>query len=198
MHQIFVGDKPIVLTSEVKEETNFKNYLLDTVNIGKVLKDLQSKKVAAVHLIDSDEENRLKKFLKLLPNVIAAGGKVFNSKGQVLFIYRNNKWDLPKGKAERRETIDKAAIREVEEETGVLGLSITKPLEMTYHIFKRNGKYRIKITYWFEMHTDYDGELFPQEKEGITKVVWLNGDQMKVALSNSYANIKLLVNEDQI
>ena len=198
MLQIFVGDKPIILTSKVEQETNFKNYLLDTVNIGKVLKELKSKSVASVRLIDSDEKLMLKKFLKLLPNVIAAGGKVYNSNGEVLFIYRNNKWDLPKGKAESRETIDKTAIREVEEETGVSGLSIIKPLEMTYHIFKRNGKYKIKVTYWFEMETDFAGELFPQEKEGITKVEWLNGDQMKVALANSYANIKLLVDHSTL
>ncbi|MBN4084912.1 NUDIX domain-containing protein, partial [Flavobacteriaceae bacterium AH-315-B10] len=127
------------------------------------------------------------------PNVIAGGGKVYNNKGEVLFIYRNNKWDLPKGKAESKEAIDKTAIREVEEETGVKGLKITKPLEMTYHIFKRNGKYRIKITYWFEMKTNYDGLLSPQENEGITKAEWLNPKQITKAMENSYANIKLLV-----
>ncbi|MBT8253985.1 MAG: NUDIX domain-containing protein [Flavobacteriaceae bacterium] len=194
MEQIFVGDKPIILTSKVEQETDFKNYLLDTVNIGSVLKELRSKQISAIRLIDPDKTNRLKKFLKLLPNVVAAGGKVYNSKGEVLFIYRNDKWDLPKGKAESGETIDKTAIREVEEETGVQGLAITKPLEMTYHIFKRNGKHKLKITYWFEMQTEFDGDLFPQEKEGITRVEWLNNDQMEVALANSYANIKLLVN----
>ena len=193
MYQIFVGDKPIILTTRVEQETNFRNYLLDTVNIGKVISEIKQKHIASIRLIGSDKDTMLKKFLKLLPNVVAGGGKVYNDKGEVLFIYRNDKWDLPKGKAESRETIDKTAIREVEEETGVTGLSITKPLEMTYHIFKRNGKHRIKITYWFEMKTSYDGELLPQEKEGITKVQWLNENQVDIALNNSYANIKLLV-----
>lgn len=193
MFQIFVGDKPIILTTKVEHETNFKNYLINSCNITKVIKDLGKKENASVRLIGSSKDTLLKSFLKLLPNVIAGGGKVLNGNGEVLFIYRNNKWDLPKGKAERNETIDKTAIREVEEETGIKGLEITKPLEMTYHIFKRNGRYRIKVTYWFEMKTSYKGDLTPQEKEGITKVEWLNKDQMKVALSNSYANIKLLV-----
>ena len=194
MYKIFVGDKPIILTTKVKQETNFKNYLLDTVNIGKVIREIKQKKdIASIRLIDKNPDTLIKKFLKLLPNVVAGGGKVFNDKGEVLFIYRNDKWDLPKGKAEAKETIDRAAIREVEEETGVTGLSITEPLELTYHIFKRNGKHRIKITYWFEMKTSYDGKLIPQEKEGITKVEWLNKKQMKEALNNSYANIKLLV-----
>jgi 8-oxo-dGTP pyrophosphatase MutT (NUDIX family) len=193
MYKIFVGDKPIILTTKVERETNFKNYLLDTVAIGKVIKDLQKKNIAAVRLIGKNEETLIKKFLKLLPNVIAGGGKVYNDKAEVLFIYRNKKWDLPKGKAERKETIDKTAVREVEEETGITGLSIVKPLEMTYHIFKRNGKHRIKITYWFEMHSNYDGPLIPQEKEGITKVAWLNKEQAQEALNNSYANIRALV-----
>ena len=89
-----------------------------------------------------------------------------------MFIFRNGKWDLPKGKAEAKETINFTALREVEEETGITGLSITKPLEITYHIFKRNDRNYIKVTYWFEMYSEYDGKLIPQEKEGITK---LNG-----------------------
>jgi len=193
MVKIFVGNKPIILTTQVGPETNFKNYLLKTVNIGKVIKELNSTKLQSVRLIHHDETKLLPKFLKLLPNTIAGGGKVFKNTGEVLFIFRNGKWDLPKGKAEKNETIDKASIREVEEETGVEGLEITKPLEMTYHIFKRNGKHQIKITYWFEMKTDYDGPLIPQEKEGITKVEWLNAVQMKLALENSYGNIKALI-----
>lgn len=193
MHKVFVGDKPIVLTSKVEMETNFKNYLLDTVNIGKVIRDLRNSHLSEVRLIHKNPDKLLSKFLKKLPNVIAGGGKVYNEKGEVLFIYRNDKWDLPKGKAERKETIEETSIREVEEETGVKGLKITKPLETTYHIFKRNGRHRIKITYWFEMKTTFSGKLYPQEKEGITKVEWLNKKESVKALENSYANIRILV-----
>ena len=137
----------------------------------------------------------LKKFLKKAPNVIAGGGKVYNDKGKVLFIYRNGKWDLPKGKIEKKESIEEGAMREVEEETGVKGLKIMKPLDKTYHIFKRNGRYRIKITYWFKMYTEYDGKLVPETSEGITKVKWLSKKKIKKALKkdNSYANIRELV-----
>jgi len=193
MHKVFVNNKPILLTTQVEKETNFKNYLLNTVHIGKVIKDLKGTNLESARLIDSDENNLLKNFLKLLPNVVAAGGKVYNEKGEVLFIYRNDKWDLPKGGAKKGETIDQTAIREVQEETGVEGLSITKPLEMTYHIFKRNGRHKIKVTYWFEMKTNFKGELLPQAKENITKAEWLTKEQIDIAMNNSYANIKLLV-----
>ncbi len=193
MTTIFVNDKPIVLTTEVGLETNFKNYLLDTVHIGKLIKELNNTPLEGARLIGKKERKLLKKFLKKLPNVIAGGGKVLNHKGEILFIYRNDKWDLPKGKAEGKETIEETALREVEEETNVTGLKITKPLETTYHIFKRNGRLKIKVTYWFEMTTDFEGTLEPQEDEGITKVEWLNPIQITEAMKNSYANIRILV-----
>ena len=193
MYQVFVGDKPIVLTDKVELEQGFKNYLLDTVNIGKVIRELNKTDLREVRLIHHKKEKLLKKFLKRLPNVIAGGGKVYNDNGKVLFIYRNDKWDLPKGKIEGNESIERTALREVMEETGVGGLEIVKPLETTYHIFKRNGRHKIKITYWFEMRTSFTGHLVAQENEGITRVEWLNGSQMHEALDNSYANIRMLI-----
>ncbi|NRB58426.1 MAG: NUDIX domain-containing protein [Winogradskyella sp.] len=193
MYTIFVGQKPIILTTKIEKEINYKTFLLKSVNIGKVIKLLVSTDLKGVCLVDKHKDKLLKLFLNLLPNVVAGGGKVYNDKKEVLFIYRNNKWDLPKGKIENNETIENTSIREVEEETGVNGLRITKPLPTTYHIFKRNGKHKIKITYWFEMETKYNGKLYPQIKEGITKVEWLNEKASLEALENSYANIKLLM-----
>lgn len=193
MYRVFVNDKPIILTTKVKKEKQFKNYLLSTVNIGKVIKELNTTDLESVHLIGKNEEKLLKSFLKKLPNVVAGGGKVFNENGEVLFIFRNDKWDLPKGKIEGKESIEETALREVEEETQVNGLKIVKPLETTYHIFKRNGRHQLKITYWFEMVSAYKGKLEPQQNEGITKVEWLNPRQIKGAMENSYANIKILV-----
>lgn len=193
MYRVFVNDKPIVLTTVTEPETHFKNYKLKDVKLSKVIRKLNTTDLQEVRLIHKNENKLLKKFLKKLPNVIAGGGKVYNDKGEILFIYRNDKWDLPKGKVEGNETIEQTALREVMEETGVAGLEIVKPLETTYHIFKRNGRYKIKITYWFEMKTNFSGVLYAQEFEGITKVEWLNPKQINNALKNSYANIKLLI-----
>jgi len=194
MYQIFVKDKPIILTTKVEKEKDFKNFLLKDADMFVVLKTLSSKKYNSVRLVYQEKGNLLKAFLKKLPNIIAGGGKVYNDKGEVLFIFRNEKWDLPKGKAESKEAIENTALREVEEETGVKGLKIVKPLETTYHIIKRNDKLIIKITNWFEMKTTYTGKLLPEEGEGITKVEWLNDKASSIALENSYANIRLLFN----
>ncbi len=193
MQKIFVGNKPIVLTTKVESESGFKNYLIDTVDINKVLHHLKKEKYKSIRLIGENQELLLKKFLSLLPNIVAGGGKVLNAEGKILFIFRNGKWDLPKGKAEHKETIDQTALREVEEETGIRGLTITKPLEITYHIFKRNNQYFIKKTYWFEMFSDYSGDLKPQIKEGITMVKWIGPKKLKKVKTNIYANIEALI-----
>lgn len=193
MQKIFVGNKPIVLTTKVESESDFKNYLIDTVDINKVLHHLKKEKYKSIRLIGENQELLLKKFLGLLPNIVAGGGKVLNAEGKILFIFRNGKWDLPKGKAEHKETIDQTALREVEEETGIRGLTITKPLEITYHIFKRNNQYFIKKTYWFEMFSDYSGDLKPQIKEGITMVKWIGPKKLKKVKTNIYANIEALI-----
>jgi 8-oxo-dGTP pyrophosphatase MutT (NUDIX family) len=193
VHTIFVGDKPIILTSDYTFEENHKVFLLRSVSIGKVIQLLNKTVLQSIHLVDRDKENLMKRFLKLLPVTVAGGGKVYNSERKILFIFRNDKWDLPKGRAESKESIEETALREVEEETGVKDLSIVRPLQTTYHIFKRNGKHRIKVTYWFEMTSDYKGTLTPQKKEGITQVEWLNAKETVKALDQSYANIRTLI-----
>ena len=115
-----------------------------------------------------------------------------NLKNEVLFIYRFDKWDLPKGKLEKDESIEDCAIREVEEECGVTNLNIKEPLETTYHIFERKNKTILKITYWFLMKTDFSGVLIPQAEEAIKEAVFKNEFDTKIALQNTYENIKLL------
>jgi len=185
MYQIFVKDKPIILTTKVEKEDDFKNFLIKDADMEVVIRTLSLKKINSVRLIHENEEELLKLFLKKLPNVIAGGGKTYNEKGDVLFIFRNGKWDLPKGKTERNETIETTALREVAEETGVDGLEIIRPLETTYHILRRKGKLKIKITYWFEMKTSFSGTFIPQENEGITEVAWLDAKAVINALENS-------------
>ncbi|MCB0461515.1 MAG: NUDIX domain-containing protein [Flavobacteriaceae bacterium] len=193
MYKVFVNDKPIILTSEISEDKLYKTYPLKYVDLPKVVRDLKRGNNKGVYLYHKNKDKLLKKFLKKFPNVIAGGGKVYNNEGKVLFIFRNDKWDLPKGRIEGNESIEEGAIREVEEETGVKNLTITKPLNTTYHIFKRNSRYKIKITYWFEMYTSYNGDLLPEASEGITKVKWLGKKKQAKALKNSYANIRELM-----
>ena len=111
MYTIYVGNKPIYLTTNPESAEGFKTYKLGSVNLPRIIRKLNRTDLEGVFLVHKNEDKLLKKFLKKLPNVIAGGGKVFNDKKEILFIYRNNKWDLPKGKIEKGESIEETAIR---------------------------------------------------------------------------------------
>ncbi|MCB0375468.1 MAG: NUDIX domain-containing protein, partial [Sinomicrobium sp.] len=194
-YEVFINEYPIILTNTIGRETDFKLFLLDTFSIEEILKQFHEGCIAKAHIYYPDAELLIKKFRHKIPAITAAGGLVRNAKGEILFIYRNGKWDLPKGKLNRREITEQAAVREVEEETGVKGLIVDEFIKKTYHIFKNNGNYRFKETYWYAMHTDYDGALVPETKENIEEVVWKNSEQIREALKNSYLNIKHLLAE---
>lgn len=195
MYKVFVNDKPLFLTDKIEKETDFQLFLLDSVDIDKIIIKYFQNKIDKAFLYHPDEKEILKKIKEKIPVQKAGGGVVFNPKGEVLFILRSGKWDLPKGGVEKHEEMEETAIREVEEETGVSQLKIVRKLPKTYHIFKRNGKYKLKITTWYEMTSDFDGPLVGQIEEDIEQVAWLNKEQIREAMNNSYENIKLLVDE---
>ena len=192
MYQVFFKKKIILLTDVLEEGKDFKSFPIKGVKLKKVIKLLNKKNTNSVHLFHKNKDKLLKYFFKLIPTVIAAGGKITNSKSETLFIYRNDKWDLPKGKAEKNEQLPQTALREVKEETGIKEVSINKPLDITYHIFRRNNEYRLKVTYWFDMFSDYEGIFLPQLDEGITDVKWVKKADLEEVKINSYPNIRLL------
>ena len=197
MYKVFVNDKPLFLTNQIFKETDFQLFLLDSVDIKQLIVKIFQNKIHKAYLYYPDEKVIMKKLKDKIPVNKAGGGLVYNQKGEVLFIFRNGKWDLPKGGIEKKEEIEDTAIREVEEETGVTGLKITRKLQKTYHIFKRNGNYKLKITHWFEMQTNFEGTPAGQLDEGIEKVEWKNPTQIQEALDNSYENIKLLFESEK-
>jgi len=192
MYKVFVNDKPLFLTNKIEKETDFQLFLLESIDIKKLIVKIFQNKIQKAFLYHPDETLLLKTLKSKIPVVKAGGGLVKNAKGEILFIFRNGKWDLPKGGTEKNETMEQTAMREVEEETGVNGLSIVEKLQKTYHVFKRNGRYKLKITTWYEMNSTFEGIAEGQEEEGIEKVVWVNPKEIPELLENSYENIKLL------
>ncbi len=122
--------------------------------------------------------------------VTAAGGIVCNAEGRKLMIYRNGRWDLPKGHLEQGETIQECAMREVEEETGVGGLTILRPLCITRHIYIMQGEWEIKSTHWYLMSSTHTADLTPQTEEGIDQVKWCSEEHIKEFLPSSYPTIQ--------
>lgn len=192
MYKVFVNDSPLILTNRLSETVNGNYFLLNGRSIKDAISALANNTLGEAYIYHPNNEEILKKFTNKIPLVVAAGGVVTNKKGKVLFIYRNDKWDLPKGKLDKGETLEECAIREVIEETGVQDLIIENFLKTTYHVFKRNGKYKLKEVHWYAMKTSYDGKLRGEKKEGIVRVKWKGPQKIKLALENSYTNIRIL------
>ncbi len=127
--------------------------------------------------------------------ISAAGGIVRNNSGDILFIFRNAVWDLPKGKVEKYETPEQSALREVIEETGLSALSIKTKLPCTYHTYTENNIDILKRTHWFEMIAERNEKFIPQKEEGITEIKWVNYNNTESILKNSYLSISNLLHD---
>ena len=191
MYKVFFNQKPIFLTTELVLQTDRTPVMFIKFSSPEnIVKALKSKKTDCLYLYHQKEDKLWMHFLRHFPIIEAAGGLVRHQDGRFLFIFRNDKWDLPKGRIEKNEPIRIAAVREVEEETGVDGLEIVKPLIETFHVFNRNGKYKLKKTFWFEMKTASTVTLIPQLNEGIEQAVWVLEKEIPQKFENAYENIK--------
>lgn len=127
---------------------------------------------------------------------IEAAGGVIEKNNKILCIKRLGKWDLPKGKLDKNETIENAAIRECEEECAVKNLKIVKQLPSTFHLYPYKNSFALKQTFWFHMKTNYDKCLIPQTEEDITEVKWFTKQDINdIVLNNTYLTIKDVLNE---
>jgi len=121
--------------------------------------------------------------------IVAAGGVVSNSAGNVLFIERLGLWDLPKGKVEKNESIETAAMREIIEETGIQSLQNQKFLGSTFHIYWLKDKFILKESVWYSFTTLDNNVLIPQQEENITKAEWILPSKIEEVLRHTYPSI---------
>src|SRR5262245_43144571 len=131
MHiKIYFGDKPVYLCDEIDKELNEILHHpdavfideLSTAAIKSLFHEIVKEEFHAGVVWKQDLEKLKKAFFKHFHLIEAAGGIVQNDKKELLFIHRLGKWDLPKGKIEKKESPETCAVREVEEETGVTNL----------------------------------------------------------------------------
>ena len=194
MYKVFFNQKPLILTNEIQDFSDNEPLLfIKYTSVAQIIKALKSSKNRKVFLYHKDSDKLWKSFKKKFPVVEAAGGLVKRTDNKLLFIFRNNKWDLPKGGIEKKELIIEAAQREVVEETGVLDLIVQKQLSETFHIFKKGKRFRLKKTYWFKMSTSYMGKTNPQTEEGIKKTEWVSKEKIDEILNDAFENIRIIV-----
>ena len=140
--------------------------------------------------IPSDDiEGTYKAICSEFLEVNAGGGLVSNRRGDYLLISRNGLWDLPKGHQDPGEDIAVTALREVQEETGIMDLELRELICITDHCYRRNGIWHLKHTWWYDMlHTD-PADLTPQTEEDITKAAWVAKSSLPPYLLNTYPSI---------
>ncbi len=192
MYKVFISEKEVsFLSIEHLKKNDFNVCFLEEI-LGNRYDFLISKLQVnnSLKIVCPNPMVDMMTFFNEFDLVLAAGGLVEREK-EFLWIYRNNKWDLPKGKKEINEDMETTAIREVQEECG-LGkeLSIEKFLISTFHTYSIKDIPILKRTDWFLMNYKGSENLKPQLEEGITKVVWVSIDKSESLSMLSYSSIR--------
>lgn len=184
MYKVFIDNKAVVF----KINPNFKQDYLSKKEIWQNINWLLDSSMDGI-IIEIKNDKQFWKVFKDYKYIEAAGGLV-QKKDKFLFIKRNGKWDIPKGKIEKGEGIKKAAVREIEEECGLIKPKIKQHLVNTWHTYEMNGKLYLKRTYWFWLNEGKkQSKLTPQGEEGITKVKYLPLSKFKKVQKNTYQSI---------
>lgn len=134
----------------------------------------------------------LKETFKMAP---AAGGVVVKD-GKFVGIVRNGIPDLPKGHIEKGESPEQAALREVQEETGIGKLQIVKELPSTWHCYQVGEEWRLKRTYWYLMESENTIQPKPQTEEGISEIKLVGNEEIEDFLKNTFRSISEILGED--
>ena len=202
MYKVFVNNQTIHFVKKIEL------HLFDIENID--IQQFQSKRFLIENITDFLNQDIITDLYIYCPKDIseifsffkskfieikAAGGIVCNKKDEVLMIFRRGKWDLPKGKLNKSETLAHCAVREIEEETSVSELEIIRKLPDTYHIYLEKEKQILKHCYWFQMKTTSETLPLPQTEEDITDVRWVRKERLSDILNNTFPSVKFIINK---
>lgn len=194
MYKVFLKDRTIYLGENFSDSFLQKKGLFYKYRNQAELKEVihafyGMAGIRKLRIFHHDMEALTAAFKACFSCINAGGGVVLNSRGEYLAIKRNGSWDLPKGKLEKGEDFKTAALREVEEETGLQGIEVAHLLVSTFHVYRISRKLVLKETQWFEMH--YPGTENPvlQSEEGITASRWVKPGKSGFVQKNTYKSI---------
>ena len=143
MYKVFISERPLIIRPREGADVELKGGELhfhcseneDIIQLISLLED--NPQVKSVHAYNNEPDVLFSTLKSHFSVVEAAGGLVQNKKGAYLFIFRRGKWDLPKGKIDKGESEEDAAVREVSEECGI-PLPASKKTQNNARIF--NGQ----------------------------------------------------------
>jgi 8-oxo-dGTP pyrophosphatase MutT (NUDIX family) len=193
MYKVFFNDRILYLTDDILSEDFSREEVLHLQNLDELQATVQNFSARVdleiLALYYPDIEQLFVRLISFFRFIEAAGGLVKNPLGEFLVIFRNGKWDLPKGKLDRGEKTEVAATREISEECGISGQKQIRFLTETYHTYEENHQQILKKSVWYEYFYDGEETPRPQIKEGITDVRWLKSWELKMVFENTYPSI---------
>jgi ADP-ribose pyrophosphatase YjhB (NUDIX family) len=191
MYKVFFNEKIVLLTDDFIRNFQVRHGIFYKYRNVEDLKELlelywKVKRIDTLFIFHHDIEELRERFKSCFHQVYAAGGLVRNTDGSYLVMKRRGKWDLPKGKVNRHETFEQAAVREVTEECGLHGLEIISPLLSTYHSYYLDDQVILKRTCWYEMLYTGHEEPIPEQEEDISEIFWMSGEDIRNISGNTY------------
>lgn len=190
LYRIYINDNTLIIADKIPSHAeDVQQVELDGFEFTTFYKGLAKSAANQYILISEDPKAVLQQIKKSLTIIKASGGLVKNAEDDFLFIFRNKKWDLPKGKVEKGEGMRDAGVREVEEECGVKINTNGEKLCKTYHVYEMGTKLVLKKTNWYSMTVKGVPKLVPQKEEGITKAEWVSAKDLKPIVKNTYPSI---------
>lgn len=198
---VYILNKPVYLCDELDSHLQQLHHQPETVFIDELnahtvktmLREIALPDIKQGIFLHPDLEALKKQFFKKFTRHVAAGGLALNPDGELLLIYRKGFWDLPKGHLEKGETLEECALREVQEETGLLHLRLSYALCTSYHTYEHGTHHILKESHWFVMDAAGSQPLLPQIEEGIERIEWVPIARLKTYLDNAYPSIREVI-----
>jgi 8-oxo-dGTP pyrophosphatase MutT (NUDIX family) len=195
--KIFFNDKPLFLCDVIDD--TIQPYIhhddaifideLNTHTIKTMIREMELPQIHAGVFYHKNLDELKKAFFKKFTFIQAAGGLVQNEKKDILLIFRKGKWDLPKGKLDKGESLEDCAVREVEEETGLRNVKLIAPLTVTYHTYHEGARFILKESHWYTMKVHGEQKLVPQKEEQISEIKWVRQDELPEYMNASFPSV---------
>jgi ADP-ribose pyrophosphatase YjhB (NUDIX family) len=195
--KIYIHNKPLYLCNELNDPLHSlihepNNIFIDELNthtIKTMIREMQLPEIKTGIFLHGDFEKLKKAVFKKFEIIYAGGGLVQNEKKEVLMIFRRGFWDLPKGKLDKNETMEKCAVREVKEETGLKNIKLKKLLTVTYHSYNQGTHQMLKESHWYGMKSSSSEKLVAQTEEDILQTQWVKREDLPLYAKMTYPSI---------
>ena len=203
MHKIYFEKRCIIICPSDQQAASDPNAILynigTTADIHTLVEMFETSDALAKVFIQTDDvEDMYRRICAEFVEVNAGGGLVSNRRGDFLLISRNGLWDLPKGHQDPGEDISVTALREVQEETGIDQIVLRELICITDHCYRRDGKWHLKHTWWYDMLYTDPNDLTPQTEEDISKAAWVAKSSLPPYLLNTYPSIVEVFREAKV